>query len=275
MTAISVSFRDDPDCRLPKECLGPIEPRPGPINCSRLGRAGRAAGNPAVPVPRCVPRSAGSGAQGSAGSPQDCDAAPDVCIGSVCSLPLLPVPTPAQPSPAQFIIVLRPSFFHHPWHHPHLHHLEPQHPPHTLRYPDLVILQAVITLVGPCGRALFPSPDCQPLNPRTCTGGSRNSRPSNNPSDGLPKSCISVSQRTTSHTTKYLNMATRGPPGARGMGNRFAQFKLVLLGMFLQPEWRRPKLGCVRVLTTPQESLLSERYCPSPLPSNTPQHRRR
>lgn len=26
-------------------------------------------------------------------------------------------------------------------------------------------------------------------------------------------------------------MATRGPPGARGMGNRFAQFKLVLLGM--------------------------------------------
>ena len=26
-------------------------------------------------------------------------------------------------------------------------------------------------------------------------------------------------------------MSTRGPPGARGMGNRFAQFKLVLLGM--------------------------------------------
>ncbi len=25
-------------------------------------------------------------------------------------------------------------------------------------------------------------------------------------------------------------MATRGPPGARGMSNRFAQFKLVLLG---------------------------------------------
>jgi Ras-related protein Rab-5C len=26
-------------------------------------------------------------------------------------------------------------------------------------------------------------------------------------------------------------MATRGPPGARGLGSRFAQFKLVLLGI--------------------------------------------
>lgn len=30
-------------------------------------------------------------------------------------------------------------------------------------------------------------------------------------------------------------MATRGPPGARGMGNRFAQFKLVLLGQHHRP----------------------------------------
>jgi hypothetical protein len=28
-------------------------------------------------------------------------------------------------------------------------------------------------------------------------------------------------------------MATRGPPGARGLNSRFAQFKLVLLGRFL------------------------------------------
>ncbi len=47
---------------------------------------------------------------------------------------------------------------------------------------------------------------------------------------------ILKSNRHNENRTLYLPpsiMAARGPPGARGMGNRFAQFKLVLLGMDL------------------------------------------
>lgn len=204
-------------------------------------------------------------------------------VGSVCSLPLLlpasqpvrPQPSPAQPnssSSAQASFITRCTINASITSNPDTHYT-------PLRYPDLVILQAVIHP----GRRLWTCTLSKPRLPtfqlRTCTGGSRNPRPSQQPQrrtyQGRDLSRSEHPPPTPHHTTKYLNMATRGPPGARGMGNRFAQFKLVLLGMFLYPEWRRPKLRCVRMLTTLQESLPSERYCPPPLPSNTSQHCRR
>lgn len=39
-------------------------------------------------------------------------------------------------------------------------------------------------------------------------------------------------------------MAARGPPGARGMNNRFAQFKLVLLGESAVGKVRFPFFPC-------------------------------
>lgn len=46
-------------------------------------------------------------------------------------------------------------------------------------------------------------------------------------------------------------MASRGPAGPRGSNNRFAQFKLVLLGMLLIPGY----LPGFQVANTKQENL--------------------
>lgn len=64
-----------------------------------------------------------------------------------------------------------------------------------------------------------------------------------------------LGQHNRLHNSKSPAMASRGPPGARGMGNRFAQFKLVLLGTS-SPECGNKEISS---LTLSQENRLLAR----------------
>lgn len=98
-------------------------------------------------------------------------------VCSVCSLALLPV----RPQPSLIHHRPTPKLLSSP--------VAPSTPPaprpdtHCTPYDILTSSSSRQSSppVGACGRALFPSPDCQPSNPRTCTGGSRNPRPSQQP----------------------------------------------------------------------------------------------
>lgn len=118
--SVSVSFRHDPDCRLPKECLGPIQP-----NCLahrlQLVRTGwTGCGKPGCTCLYLCTLLLGllvRVRQGMAGrcrlAPRLCDAAPDVCsrfrlqpapsAASQSSQPVRPQPNSSSSAQASFI----------------------------------------------------------------------------------------------------------------------------------------------------------------------------
>lgn len=172
--------------RLPKECLGPIEPWVTPIKLQPVRTVSTGCGKlgcTLVHLGTVSQRSGGSGAQGSAGWPQDSDAAPDVCNHSHSRLHPAPScqsgPSPAQPSLIHHRPSTQASFITRGTIHTFITLTSDTHyAPYSIYLrPDLVILQAV---THPCRLAdvhSFRAPSCQPSNLPTCASGSRNPRP--------------------------------------------------------------------------------------------------
>jgi hypothetical protein len=122
-----------------------------------------------------------------------------------------------------------------------------QPPPTSTRQP----VQQFQHLPWSRGSSTHPTPDCISWTPRPSDPGFIPPRPQASLCSPRHR-CQAISRSRAADNTASastaapqlhnLAMATRGPPGGRGMSNRFAQFKLVLLGEMTSCRATEPRL---------------------------------